>query len=54
MRTARFDTNGVRAEEMHAQQIGIARYNSIQNHIDSMARFNMGYGMGVGFFGGYN
>jgi hypothetical protein len=54
VRAARFDTNGVRAEEMHAQQIGIARYNSIQNHIDSMARFNMGYGMGVGFFGGYN
>ena len=51
---ARFDTNGVRSEEMAAQQIGIARYNSLQNHIDRMARFNMGYGYGVGFFGGFN
>ena len=42
-----------RAEQMQAQQIGISRYNSIQNHIDNYAMPHFGYGFGVGGFGGF-
>lgn len=54
VRVARFDQGGGapdRAEQLQAQQIGIQRYNSIQNHIDRMARPYIGYG--VGYFGGF-
>jgi hypothetical protein len=51
--TASFDTAaGVpdRAEQLAAQQVGIARANSLQSHIDSYARPY--FGLGVGYFGG--
>lgn len=51
--TASFDTAaGVpnRSEQLAAQQVGIARYNAIQSHIDRYARPY--YGLGVGYFGG--
>ncbi len=53
VRVAQFGVGGYpsRAEQLAAQQVGIARYNSIQGHIDRMARF--GYGFGVGGFGGF-
>lgn len=54
VRVANFDRGGGapdRAEQLQAEQIGIQRQNSIQNHIDNYARPYMGYG--VGFFGGY-
>lgn len=49
---AQFDKGGGpdRQEQMQAQQIGIQRSNSLQNHIDNMARPYYG----VGFFGGFN
>ena len=51
VRPARFDQGfGNRSEQLAAQQVGIARYNSIQGHIDSYARPTMG----VGYFGGFN
>jgi hypothetical protein len=53
VRVARFDQGGGapdRAEQLAAQQIGIARYNSIQQHIDNYARPYIGFG--VGYFGG--
>lgn len=50
VRPAQFDTGfGNRSEQLASQQVGIARYNSIQGHIDSYARPMMG----VGFFGGF-
>lgn len=50
VRPAHFDTGfGNRSEQLASQQVGIARYNSIQGHIDSYARPMMG----VGFFGGF-
>jgi hypothetical protein len=50
VRVATFGGGGIpdRNEQLAAQQVGISRYNSIQNHIDSMARPSFGYG----FFGG--
>jgi hypothetical protein len=42
-----------RGEQMQAQQIGISRYNSIQNHIDNYARPCFGFGFGAGGFGGF-
>jgi hypothetical protein len=53
VRVAKFDQGGGapdRAEQLAAQQIGIQRYNSIQNHIDSYARPYIGFG--AGYFGG--
>jgi hypothetical protein len=52
---ARFDTNPDlnRDEQIRATQVGVQRYNSIQNHIDRMARPFWGYGFGVGGFGGF-
>jgi hypothetical protein len=43
-----------RADQLAAQQIGIQRENAIQSHIDNYARPYFGYGLGVGFFGGFN
>jgi len=57
VRTATFD-NGVgvpdRAEQLAAQQIGIARASALQQHIDSYAHPYWGYGFGFGAFGGFN
>ncbi len=55
VRVARFGGGGVpdRADQRAAQQVGIQRYNSIQNHIDSYSR-PYGYGFGFGAFGGFN
>jgi hypothetical protein len=55
VRVAQFGVGGYpsRAEQLQAQQVGISRYNSIQNHIDNMARPTFGYGFGVGGFGGF-
>ena len=52
---AQFDTNPAinRQEQMQATQIGVQRYNSIQNHIDRMAAPAWGYGFGVGGYGGF-
>jgi hypothetical protein len=52
VKVATFGGGGIpdRNEQLQAQQIGIQRYNSIQGHIDNMARPYIGYG--VGFFGG--
>jgi len=49
---AKFDQGGGpnRQEQLQAQQVGIQRGNSLQNHIDNMARPYYG----VGFFGGFN
>lgn len=49
---ARFDSGGGpdRAEQMQAQQLGIQRANSIQNHIDAYGRpIGLGYGFGFGY-----
>ena len=55
VRVAQFGVGGYpsRGEQMQAQQIGISRYNSIQNHIDNYAMPHFGYGFGVGGFGGF-
>jgi len=56
VRVAQFGVGGgypSRAEQMQAQQIGISRNNSLQNHIDNYARPAFGYGFGVGGFGGF-
>lgn len=52
---ARFDTNPAtnRDEQIRSTQVGIQRYNSIQNHIDNYARPYWGYGFGAGFYGGF-
>jgi len=55
VQVAKFDQGGGapdRAEQLQAESLGIAKYNSIQGHIDSYARPMMGYGFGVGGFGG--
>jgi len=56
VRVARFGEGGgpTLADQRAAQQIGIQRANSMQNHIDNYARPFYGYGFGVGFFGGFN
>ena len=57
VRVARFGEGGVpdRDEQRAAQQVGIQRYNSIQQHIDSYAHpYGFGYGFGFGAFGGFN
>ena len=56
VQVAKFDQGGGapdRAEQLQAQSLGIARYNSIQGHIDNYARPAFGYGFGVGGFGGF-
>jgi hypothetical protein len=55
VRVAQFGVGGYpsRSEQLAAQQVGISRYNSIQGHIDNMARPVFGYGFGVGGFGGF-
>ena len=56
VRVAQFGVGGgypSRGEQMQAQQIGISRYNSIQNHIDNYARPPSAIGFGVGGFGGF-
>jgi hypothetical protein len=53
---AKFDQGGGapdRAEQLQAEALGIARYNSIQGHIDNYARPFFGFGYGVGGFGGF-
>ena len=44
---------GDRAEQLQAQSLGIAKYNSIQGSIDNYARPSFGFGYGVGGFGGF-
>ena len=55
VRVAKFGVGGYpsRSEQLAAQQVGISRYNSIQNHIDRMAMPHFGYGFGAGGFGGF-
>jgi hypothetical protein len=55
VRVARFGEGGGPDwdEQRAAQQVGIQRYNSIQQHIDSYAH-PYGYGLGFGAFGGFN
>jgi hypothetical protein len=56
VQVARFDQGGGapdRAEQLQAEALGIARYNSIQQHIDNYARPYLGFGYGVGGFGGF-
>ncbi|HMB08110.1 MAG TPA: hypothetical protein VKP69_30815 [Isosphaeraceae bacterium] len=55
VKVATFGQGGIpdRADQLAAQQIGIQRYNAIQNHIDNYARPYWGYGFGVGYFGGF-
>ena len=52
VKVATFGGGGVpdRNEQIAAQQVGIARYNAVQGHIDRMAHPSFG----VGFFGGFN
>lgn len=52
---ATFGDGGIpdRNEQLRALQIGVQRDNAIQNHIDNYARPYAGYGMGVGYFGGF-
>lgn len=55
VRVATFGTGGgypSRMEQLQAQQIGIQRYNAIQQHIDNYGRPYIGFG--YGFFGGFN
>jgi hypothetical protein len=51
VRPAQFGGGGIpdRNEQLAAQQLGVAKYNAIQGHIDNMARPAFGYG----FFGGF-
>jgi hypothetical protein len=55
VKVAQFGVGGYpsRSEQLAAQQVGISRYNSIQQHIDNYARPVWGYGFGVGGFGGF-
>lgn len=55
VKVAQFGQGGYpsRSEQLAAQQVGISRYNSIQQHIDRMAMPRFGYGFGVGGFGGF-
>lgn len=50
---ARFDSGGGpdRSEQIAAQQVGIQRSRSIQDHIDAYGR-PIGFGYGLGFAGG--
>ncbi|MBV8314379.1 MAG: hypothetical protein JO034_08300 [Singulisphaera sp.] len=40
-------------EQRAAQQLGVQKYQAIQQHIDNYARPYFGYGFGAGFFGGF-
>ena len=55
VKVAQFGVGGYpsREEQLAAQRIGISRYNSIQGHIDNMARPVWGMGFGAGGFGGF-
>src|SRR3954454_6246048 len=55
VRVARFNQGGYpsRSEQLAAEQVGISRYNSIQQHIDNYAMPRFGYGFGMGGFGGF-
>jgi hypothetical protein len=55
VRVAQFGQGGYpsQADQRAAQQIGISRYNSIQQHIDNYAMPRYGYGFGFGGFGGF-
>jgi hypothetical protein len=55
VRVAQFGVGGYpsRAEQLQAQQVGISRYNSIQQHIDNYAMPHWGFGFGVGGYGGF-
>jgi hypothetical protein len=55
VRVAQFGVGGYpsQAEQRAAQQVGISRYNSIQQHIDNYAMPRYGYGFGMGGFGGF-
>ncbi|MFO0909793.1 MAG: hypothetical protein U0794_15840 [Isosphaeraceae bacterium] len=51
VKVATFGGGGIpdRNEQLAAQSLGVAKYNAIQGHIDTMARPMWG----VGFFGGF-
>jgi hypothetical protein len=56
VRVAKFDQGGGapdRAEQLQAEALGIQKYNSIQGTIDNYARPYLGFGYGVGGFGGF-
>jgi hypothetical protein len=56
VQVAKFDQGGGapdRAEQLQAEAVGIAKYNSIQQHIDNYSRPYLGFGVGVGGFGGF-
>jgi hypothetical protein len=55
VRVAQFGVGGYpsQADQRAAQQLGISRYNSIQQHIDNYAMPHFGYGFGMGGFGGF-
>jgi hypothetical protein len=42
-----------RSAQLQSQSVGIARYNSIQGHIDRYGMPRIGYGWGFGGFGGF-
>ena len=52
VRVATFGGGGIpdRNEQLAAQRVGISRYNSIQGHIDSMARPAFGFGCFGGMY----
>jgi hypothetical protein len=41
------------SENIQGQMLGVAKYNALQTHIDNYARPYFGYGLGMGYFGGY-
>lgn len=55
VRVAQFGVGGYpsQAEQRAAQQVGISRNNSLQQHIDRYAMPAYGYGFGMGGFGGF-
>jgi len=55
VRVAQFGVGGYpsQADQRAAQQLGISRNNSLQQHIDNYAMPRYGYGFGMGGFGGF-
>ena len=55
VRVAQFGVGGYpsQADQRAAQQLGISRNNSLQQHIDNYAMPHYGYGFGMGGFGGF-
>lgn len=41
------------SENIAAQSLGVQKYNALQQHIDNYARPYFGYGLGMGYFGGF-